>query len=115
MYWNQWRLASPFRSVAHSAFLELFRKNRVSFRRRVERDEQLEPLAQVAAGHLARTRIHVDIAAGAVEVQRQSILEGLPRVIAEQLGLVADIRLPAPQGLLQVPAPLVDFAVHLGL
>src|SRR5262249_15017781 len=94
--------------------LQLLRQDRIPLRGRVQRDQQLQPAAQIPARHLTRTSLHVDIAARAVQVQRERILERLPRIFAEQLRLLADIRLPPQQGLLQMPAFLVDLAVDFG-
>src|SRR5262249_9107040 len=69
--------------------------------------------AQIATRHLARARLHIDIAAGAVQIQRERIFEGAARVIAEELGLFADVGLPAEKRLFQVPALLVHLAVDL--
>ena len=66
----------------------------------------------MAAGHLPRPGLDVDVATDSVQEQSQRVLERLPRVLVEQLGLLAGVVLPAQQGLLQSPAPLIDFAVE---
>src|ERR1035437_1001369 len=94
--------------------LQLLWQHRIPFRRRVEGHEKLQPAAQVAAGHLARAGFHIDIATRAVQVERQRGFEGLARVLAEQLGLRADVCLPALQRLLEMPALFIHFAVDFG-
>src|ERR1035437_2148418 len=94
--------------------LQLLWQHRIPFRRRVEGHEQFQAAAQVAAGHLARAGFHVDIAASAVQVERQRIFEGLARVFLEQLGLLADVGLAALQRLLEMPALFIHFAVDFG-
>src|SRR5437899_12490940 len=74
--------------------------------------QQLEPPAQIPAGHLARARFLIDIAADAVQIERERVFEGLRRVLAKELGFAANVRLPAEKGLFQMPAPLVHFAVN---
>ena len=49
-----------------------------------------------------------------MQEQRQSILERLPGVVLEQLGLLAGIGLTAYQRLLQSPASLIHLAVYFG-
>src|SRR5580698_6768417 len=67
------------------SLLQLVGKNGIPHRRRINCREQFQALAQVAAGHLARARLHVDIAAGAMQVKRQCVFEGLPCVVPKQL------------------------------
>jgi NAD(P)-dependent dehydrogenase (short-subunit alcohol dehydrogenase family) len=71
------------------ALLQLLREHRVPVRWGIERHENFQAFAQIAARHLARTGIHIDVAARAVQIQSQRVLERLPPVIAEELGFVA--------------------------
>ena len=64
---------------------QLLGQHGVTFGRREQRHQQFQAAAQIAAGHLARAGFHVDIAAGAVQVQGQGIFESLPRVVAKSL------------------------------
>ena len=89
-------------------------KDGVALGRRVERLQKSQPLAQMAAGQLARSRLHVDVAADPVQVEGQRVDEGLPGVLPEQLGFAAQVGLPAHQGFLEMPAFLVHLAVYAG-
>ena len=51
--------------------------------------QQFQPLPQIAAGHLAGTGFHIDIAADTVQVEGEGVFERLQRVFAKQLGFPA--------------------------
>ena len=94
---------------------QLLGEEGIAFWRMVKRLEQQQPAAQEAARQLARTRLDIDVAADAVQVERQGIDEGVPDVLEEALRVPAE-RLLMPQELLfQVPALLIHLAVYVGL
>ena len=80
--------------------------------RREQFFERQQTPAQIAAGQLPRSRVDVDIAADAMQIQRQRIDEGLPRVVAKRLAS-ARCLLVRRRRLFQPPARLVHFAVRV--
>ena len=107
--WRSWRrLCETLLPILR---LQLVWKHRVAGRRGKQLLQGHQTLAQEPAGELARTGIHVNVATDAVQVQRQRIDEGLPRIGLESLD--GGILFGAPQTLLQPPARLIDFAVRV--
>src|SRR5260370_20744342 len=74
---------------------------------------QLQSAPQIPAGHLARTGFHIDVAASAVQVQRQRVLKRLAGILPEQLRLFPDVALPPQQRLLEGPALFIHLAANL--
>src|SRR5512143_3088163 len=81
--------------------VQLFGEHCVRLRRREDLVEQLEAASQVSAGKLARAGLHVDVAADAVQIQRERVDERLTAVSTEQLGVAPRVGLPLEQRLLQ--------------
>ena len=90
---------------------ELFREDRIAVRRREQVLQQQKAFAEIPAGKLSRPRIHVDVAANAMQVQGQRINERLAGVGPEGFG--AHGRLRTPEGLFEPPAGLVHLAVNV--
>ena len=60
------------------------------------------------------TCFDVDVATSTVQVERKCVFKGLAGVLAEKLGLFADIRLASLKRLLEMPTTLIDLTVNFG-
>src|SRR5919199_1027809 len=99
-------------TLATTAIFQLLREDHVTFRRRIDGFEQQQTAAQIPARKLARTGLHVDVAAESVQVQRQRIDERLAGVVAEDLR-IGTKAWAVDHLLLHMPARLIYLAMHL--
>src|SRR5579862_3409633 len=90
---------------------ELFREYRVAVRRREKLLQQQQTFPEISAGKLARARIHINVAANAVQVERQRIDKRLAGIGSKGFG--AHGRLGAPESLFQPPTGLVHLSVNV--
>ena len=64
------------------------------------------------AGQLPRTGFHIDIAAESMQIKRHRVFKRLPRIGAKRLAVLPRGHGTPQQDLLQMPAFLVDLAMH---
>src|ERR1700682_5596865 len=79
---------------------------------RIQRMKDVPPSAKVPASQLAWARLHIDVAANSMEIERQRVDKGLPGVLAKQLGFTPDRRLTPHEILFETPALFVHFAMN---
>ena len=91
--------------------VEFLGKEGESGGRRQKAADQVQAPPDIRTGELPRAGLQIDIAAEAVHIKSERVVERLTYVVPQYCAVLRWIRLPAHEFLFELPAPFVDFSM----